>query len=330
MLKNVLIVIFCSTILANLNAQISAKLIQYPDVSEEHICFTFGDDLWLVPKEGGDAYRIISPTGRETTPRFSPDGKSIAYVANYDGNNDIYTLPIKGGVPNRVTGHGMFESLQEWSADGKRLLYASSAESGKQRWAQFYMINKEGGLPQKHPVELGANASVSADGKMIAFTDKSRVNRNWKRYRGGTAPDITIMNLETLDSENITQNDANDEVPMWYGELLYYLSDKDQNMRNNIWVYDTKSKTHVQLTFFEDFDVHYPSIGPSDLVYEAGGEIYLMDLKTNASKVVSINAVGDFTRIRPVSKQVGKYASFFDLSPDGNWLILVISQENMN
>jgi len=325
--KKLALVIIGLTYILGLQAQVNAKLIQYPDVSEDNICFTYGDDLWMVPKAGGDAYRLISPVGREIRPKFSPDGTTVAYQANYDGNMDIYTLSIKGGVPHRVSGHGMNENLQDWTSDGKALLYSSSAESGKQRWAQFYKIPVTGGLPAKLPVELGANAALSADGNKLAFTDKSRVFRNWKRYRGGTAPDITIIDLNTLESENITSNDANDELPMWSGDKLYYLSDKDAAMRHNIWVYDTGTKKHEQLTFFKDYDVHYPSIGPADLVYEAAGELYVMDLKNHKSKAISINAVGDFTRIKVVEKKVGNDIMSFNISPDGNRAVLAARGE---
>ena len=321
-MRTLLVLLLSLSATALLTAQVDARLIQYPDVSEDKICFTYGDDLWVVSKKGGDAYRIISPVGREVRPKFSPDGQRLAYQANYDGNTDIYTISLKGGVPERVTGHGMTENLMDWTSDGKSLLYASSSESGKQRWAQFYLIPAEGGLPDKLAIELGANAALSADGNKLAFTDKSRLFRNWKRYRGGTAPDITIMDLNTLASENITTNDANDEMPMWHGEKLYYLSDKGAALRHNIWVYDTTTKKHEQLTRFTDYDVHYPSIGPSDLVYEAAGILYLMDLATHESKPVEINALGDFTRIKPIEKKVSSEIQWYNISPDGNRAVM--------
>ena len=300
-----------------MQAQVSAKLIQTPDVSETHICFTFGDDLWIVAKAGGNATRLSSPVGRETNPKFSPDGTTVAFQANYDGSNDIYTIPKLGGIPNRVTGHGWAETILDWTSDGSQILFSTSSESGKQRWSQFYLVEKDGGLPEKLPVELGAYANLSDDKKQLAFTDKSRAFRTWKRYRGGTAPDIHIMNMETLASENITKNDANDEMPMWHGSIIYYLSDKGEALRNNIWKYDTQTKAHTQITFFKDFDIHFPSKGPSDIVFEAGGEIHLLNLSTEQHATVQINAIGDFARLKPVTKSVGKNVEHFYISPDG-------------
>ena len=306
----------------SMNAQISAKLIQFPDVSEDKICFTFGDDLWIVDKQGGDAQRLASPIGRETNPKFSPDGKTIAFQANYDGNFDIYTLPVAGGIPYRVSGHGMSENVIDWSSDGKSIYYSSSSESGKQRWSQFYKIAAEGGLPEKLPIELGANASISADGNQIAFTDKTRIFRNWKRYRGGTAPDIHVMDMTTMTSENITNNNANDELPMWYNGKVYYMSDNGPALRNNLWMYDPVAKAQRQLTFFTDYDIHSPSMGPSEIVFEAGGKIQLMDLSSNAVKEIEINAVGDFSRLKSVKKKVKGNISNYNISPDGNRVIM--------
>jgi len=305
-----------------LQSQISAKLIQYPDVSESQICFTFGDDVWIVDKNGGNASKLVSPLGRETNPKFSPDGQTIAYEANYDGNNDLYTLPVLGGVPQRITAHGMSENILDWTSNGDKILYSSSMESGKQRWAQFYTVNKDGGLPDKLPIELGAFAALSDDGSKVAFTDKSRQSRTWKRYRGGTAPDIHIMDLETMETKNITNNDANDERPMWRGTKIYYMSDNGPAKRNNLWVYDTKANSNTQITFFTDYDIHYPSIGPSDIVFEAGGKIHLLNLTSNKIKEIQINAVGDFTRIKPVTKSTKNDISWFNISHDGNRAVM--------
>ncbi len=304
------------------DAQMSAKLIQYPDVSKTQIVFTYGNDLWLVNKSGGQASRLSSPIGRESNAKFSPDGRTIAFEANYDGNNDLYTMSVLGGVPQRVTSHGMNESIKDWYADGKSLLFSSSMESGKQRFSQFYKVNASGGLPEKLPVAIGENGSISPDGSKITFTEKSRLSRTWKRYRGGTAADIYIMDLTTLASENITNSDANDEMPMYHGADIYYLSDRDANKKFNIWKYNTVTKQHTQVTKFTDFDIHYPSMGPDDLVFEAGGKLYILDLASQKTQEVIINAVGDFNAIKPVTKAVGKNISYFNISPDGNRAIV--------
>ena len=151
---------------------------------------------------------------------------------------------------------------------------------------------------KKLPIAYGEFGSLSPDGKQIAFVDRSRVFRTWKRYRGGTAADIWLFNLETMASENVTNNTANDELPMWTDNKIYYLSDQGPNQRFNLWSYDSKSKKNTQVTKFKEEDVHFPSNGPQDIVFEAGGKLYLMDLKTEKYKEVKIQVITDMVAIK--------------------------------
>ncbi|MCK7526342.1 MAG: hypothetical protein MZV64_56435 [Ignavibacteriales bacterium] len=229
------------------------ECLQYPDVSATHITFTYGGDVWIVSKDGGTANKLTSAKGAEVLARFSPDGKQIAFSGNYNGNIDVYVMPSLGGVPKRITYHGMTDRLVDWYPDGNNLLFASSRESGKQRFNQFYKVSKSGGLPEKLPLPYGEFGVISPDGKQIAYTPKSRAFRTWKRYQGGLATDIFIFNLESKASENITNNVANDEFPMWAENKIYFLSDRGDNKRNNIWVYDLSTKQTKQVTNFERF-----------------------------------------------------------------------------
>ena len=306
----------------SLSAQINARLFHQPDVSETQIVFAYGGDIWIVPKAGGMATKLSSPKGEESFPRFSPDGSQIAFSGNYDGNTDIYVLPSTGGVPVRVTHHGMSDRMLDWYPDGKSLLYASSMESGKQRFSQFYQVSAAGGLPEKLPISMGEFGSLSPDGSKIAFTDRSRVFRNWKRYTGGWAPDIWLFDLKTLSSENITNNIASDELPMWVGDKIYFLSDQGSAQRYNIWVYDTRTKASKQVTHFTDFDVHFPSDGPSDIVFEAGGKIQLLDLATEQVREIAIDIVSDQMTLKTHKESVEKYLQNATIAPDGNRVLV--------
>ena len=305
-----------------LSAQINARLFQQPDVSDTHIAFAYGGDIWTVPKSGGMATKLSSPKGDESFPRYSPDGSQIAFSGNYDGNTDIYVMPSLGGVPTRVTHHGMSDRILGWYPDGKSLLYASSMESGKQRFSQFYKVAATGGLPEKLPIAMGEFGSLSPDGTKIAFTDRSRVFRNWKRYTGGWAPDIWLFDLKTLSSENITNNVSSDELPMWVGNKIYYLSDQGTAQRYNIWSYDTKTKTSKQVTHFTEFDVHFPSNGPHDIVFEAGGKLQLLDLATEQVHEVPVELVSDLISVKPRKESVEKYVQNAAIAPDGNRVIV--------
>ncbi len=302
--------------------QINARLFRYPDVSKTHITFSYGGDIWIVPMEGGLATKLSSPVGAEIAPKFSPDGSHIAFSGNYDGNIDIYVMPSLGGLPQRITHHGMPDRIQDWYPDGKHIMFTSSMNSGKQRFNQFYKLPANGGIPEKLPMAFGEFGSLNADGTKIAYTDKSRVFRNWKRYKGGMAADIFVFDLKTLESQNITNHEANDEMPMWHGKKIYYLSDKGPEARYNIWSYDLDEKTNTQITEFADFDVHTPSIGPGHLVYEAGGEIYVMDLTSQNSKVVSIQVTSDLISIKPRKEDASKHIHSMDISPDGKRVVV--------
>jgi tricorn protease len=283
----------------SLLAQVDARMLQYPDVSASQIVFSYAGDLWLVPREGGTATKLSSPKGQELFPRFSPDGSRIAFNASYDGSTDIYVVPANGGMPARVTNHGMTDRLVDWTPDGNKILFASSMASGKQRFSQFYVVPAAGGLPEKLVIPYGEIACFSPDGKKLVYTPQTQAFRTWKRYRGGWAPDLWMFDLGTLASERISPSDASDEFPMWHGGLIYFLSDRGQENRANIWAYDISAKTARQVTRFTDYDIHLPSIGPSDIVFEAGGKLYLLGLADEKTREVQVKVVTDEITLRP-------------------------------
>ncbi|MDR8390097.1 PDZ domain-containing protein [Aliifodinibius sp. S!AR15-10] len=303
---------------SNSFAQVDARMLRQPDVSESHIVFSYADDIWIVSKSGGTANRLTSAKGQESFPRFSPDGTTVAYTANYDGNNDIYVIPAEGGVPVRVTHHPMNERVLGWFPDGENILFSSSMKSGRQRYNQFYKVSVDGGLPQKLPVPYGEFGDISPDGQTLAYTPKSRVFRTWKRYRGGWAPDILLFDLETYESQKVTDNDANDDQPMWHDSTLYFMSDRGKDLRYNIWAYDRNSEQTLQVTDFNEYDIHFPAIGPSDLVFEAGGRLYLMDLETEQTREVEVDVITDKTTLKPHTENVSNLIQNAYLSPDGN------------
>ncbi|RLD74187.1 MAG: peptidase S41, partial [Bacteroidetes bacterium] len=306
----------------SLNAQVSARMFRYPDVSKTQITFSYGGDIWIVPKSGGTAYKLSSPKGEESFPKFSPDGSKIAFTGNYDGNSDVYVIPAMGGIPKRLTYHGSSDRILDWHPNGNKVLFASTRKSGKQRFSQFYTINVTGGLAKKLPMEHAEFGTYSPDGKSIAYTDRTRAYRTWKRYRGGSAPDIWIFNLDDLSSSNITKNIANDEFPMWNDDKIYFLSDNGPNLRYNIWVYNINTKQLKQLTQFKNFDIHHSSSGPDDLVFEAGGKLYLLNLKTEQYNEVKIDVVTDQLLMLPKIVKVKDYIQHMNISPDGKRVVV--------
>ncbi|HET6350415.1 MAG TPA: PDZ domain-containing protein [Candidatus Krumholzibacteria bacterium] len=309
---------FCLvTTVSAVHAQMDARMLQMPDVSKTTIVFSYAGDLWTVPKEGGQALKLSSPAGPELFPHFSPDGSRIAYTADYDGNMDVYDVATLGGIPTRVTYHGMTDRIIDWYPDGKSLLYASSMYSGRQRYSQFFRVSPDGGMPEVLPVPYGEFGAISPDGKLVAYTPQSRAFRTWKRYRGGWAADIYIFDLAAKTAENITNNDANDEFPMWAGRKLYFLSDRGDAERANIWVYDLDSKETRQVTNFTDFDIHFPAIGPDDIVFEAGGKLYLMSLADEKYHEVKVQVSTDAMTLMPRTANASDLIETVSISPDG-------------
>lgn len=319
MKKNVACLLLCSTVSVASFAQIDAGLFRYPDVSKTQIVFSYSNDLWVLPKEGGTAIKLSSPPGVESYPKFSPDGKSIAFTGNYDGNQDVYVMPVAGGVPQRLTEHGYPDRVVDWTNDGQRVLFASIRESGKYRFNQFYTVPAKGGADDKLPLAYAEFGSYSPDGKQMALNFRTQVGRNWKRYRGGWNSDIYIFNFTTQASENISAtSDAADEFPMWHDNYIYFLSDRGDEERMNLWRYDLSKKSFEQLTKFTDYDIHYPSMGPDDIVFEQGGKLYLFNFASQKATAVNVNVVSDDAMMKPKTVSVEKLIEHVGISPDGN------------
>ena len=297
--------------------RIDARMLRYPDVSSNQIAFAYAGDIWLVPKTGGEAMRISSPRGEEQFPKFSPDGRELAFSGNYDGNLDLYVMPVAGGVPRRITHNGAPDRLVGWYPDGKSLLFATTMTSYKDRFNQLYKVSAAGGLPEKLPMPYGEFGTLSPDGKTIAYTPISVDFRTWKRYRGGMNPDIWLFDLQQLTARNLTQSDAAESVPMWHGDTLYFLADRDANKRLNLWAYDFKHEKFRQVTFFKDYDVHFPSLGPTDIVFENAGRLYLLDLATEKYKEVEITVVTDRATLKPRQENVAGLIQNATISPTG-------------
>ncbi len=329
-MKKILLLFGALFIFHNSYSQISAKLMRYMDVSDTQITFVYGGDIWVMPKTGGTAIQVTHSPGEESWPRFSPDGKSIAYTASYNGNLDVYVMPASGGIPVRITYQSHFDRMVDWHPDGQHILFASGRESGRQSYRQLYLVSKNGGFPEKLKIPYGELASYSPDGNYLAYITKITENYPFKRYRGGLTSDILIYDLVNNTAENITNNHANDGKPAWVGDKVYFLSDQAENMRLNIWVYDTKTKKSSQITTFNDFDISFMSAGKQDIVFELGGKLYIMDVNTHKHNEVKVNIVSDLSVEMPRSKNVGKNISNMTASPGGKRIIFEARGELFN
>ncbi len=301
-----------------------SRLLRYPNTSESQVSFVYGGDIYIAPISGGLAQRLTTHEGLERYPRFSPDGKTLAFTAEYDGNNEIYTLDLnKFDEPKRITfsfneigtseRQGPDKIIMQWTNDSKKILYRSRHAAWNLSGTLFY-ANISGGLPEQLPIPRGGFASLSPDNSKIAYNRIFREYRTWKRYSGGQADDIRIYDLKTGASENITNNKFQDIIPLWSGNKVYYLSDKDFTM--NLFCYDLSTKQTKKITDFKEFDVKFPSLGKNHIAFENGGYIYLMDLATEQIKKLDIIIQSDFATIRPKLENLKNRISNADLSPN--------------
>jgi len=294
-----------------------ARMLRFPDVSADEIVFVYAGDLWIVPKEGGLARRLSSPNGQELFPKFSPDGRTIAFSGNYDGNTDVYVMPVDGGTPNRLTHHPDADLVVEWYPDGKHILYRSQMLSPSYRFNRFFKQSVDGGLPETLPLAYGELATFSADANQMVFQVISTEFRTWKRYRGGMASDLWLYDFTKNTSEKLTDFEGTDAVPMWHKNTIYFLSDRDEHKKLNIWALDLETTKTLQITKFIEYDVKWPSIGPDAIIFENGGKLHLLDLATEISQPVSIQVPADLPEVRTRLKDVSKYIQNFSLSPSG-------------
>ena len=308
--RTLLLILLLSTTIIFALSQDEGRLFRFPAIYDSQIVFTYAGDLYTVSVNGGIARKLTTHSGYEMFPRFSPDGKYIAFTAQYDGNTEVYVMPSEGGVPKRLTYTATLERddvsdrmgpnniVMGWTPDGKYVIFRSRMKSWNAFQGKLYKVSLDGDIPEELPLPRGGFCSFSPDGKKLAYNRVFREFRTWKRYRGGMADDIWIYDFETKKTENITNNPASDIIPMWYGDKIYFLSDRDENKRMNLYVYDLKTKQTRKLTNFKDYDIKFPSIGKNAIVFEYGGYIYKFDLKTEKAEKVPIIIADDMANGR--------------------------------
>jgi tricorn protease len=307
-----------------------ARVLRFPAVSNDQIVFSCAGDLYTVPLAGGVARKLTSfAEGYEAFARFSPDGASIAFTGEYDGNREVYLIPAEGGVPKRLTytpslrrddisdRMGPNNLVMGWAHDGKHILFRSRMAEWNDFNGQLYLASKDGGTPERIPLPRGGFASYSPDDTKLAYNRIFREFRTWKRYRGGMADDIWIYDFASKAVENITNNPALDIIPMWSGDRIYFLSDRDEAKRMNLYVYDRTSKNTRKLTNFTEFDIKFPSLGPKHIVFENGGYLYTFDLATEQTVRVPVVIADDMVSGRGKVVKVDKSVTNFEISPDG-------------
>jgi tricorn protease len=317
--------------LSSLFAQ--TKLLRFPDIQGASVVFCYAGDIWKASADGGTAVRLTAHAGQELFPRFSPDGKWIAFTGQYDGDEQVYIIPSEGGIPKQLTYYpargplaprwGYDNQVYGWSPDGKKVLFRSlrDANGGKVETA-LYTVGTEGGLPEKLPMPSSGAGDFAPDGNNIVYSPLFRDFRTWKRYEGGWAQDLYIFDIKTFDAKKIADSKRTERDPMWIGNAIYFVSDRDGTL--NLYAYDVKSDGVLQVTRSTTWDVRWPSSdNQGKIVYELNGELQVFDVTTKEDKKISITVPDDGLAKRPSRYSAAKNIEDFELSPKGERVLFV-------
>jgi tricorn protease len=319
-------------VLAAAPAHAQTKLLRFPDIHGETIVFSYAGDLWRAPSSGGTATRLTAHPGQELFAKFSPDGRWIAFTGQYDGDEQVYAIPAEGGVPKQLTFYpargpmaprwGYDHQVYGWTPDGKSVLFRSSREGFTVADGRLYVVDVEGGLPRPLPMLQAGAGDFSPDGRRLAYSPLDRDFRAWKRYEGGWAQDLWIIDLTTNEAANFTNQKRTDRDPMWIGDTIYFASDRDGTL--NLYAYGVSSGRTTQVTHSTEWDVRWPSSdGRGQIVYELGGELQVFDLAAGDSRDTPILVPDDGVAMRPSRVSAEKQIEDFELAPGGERALFV-------
>lgn len=295
-----------------------ATLYRQPAISKTDIAFSYAADLWVVSRSGGDARRLTTGIGVETNPYFSPDGNWIAFTGEYDGNTDVYVVPVAGGVPKRLTYHPGGDLVSGWTPDGKSVMFSSNRNSSSNYTRLFTIPVEGGGLPTEIPLPMANRGWMSPDGQSIAYEPLTQWQGDWKHYHGGQTQPIWIAKLSDSSIEKVPRQNSNDKCPMWVGDKVYFLSDRNSpSAAVSLFSFDTKSKKVEQIIENKGLDFKYASAGGGAIVYEQFGSIFTLDVGSKSPRKVDIRVSGDFPGVRPRYERVGNRIANVAISPTG-------------
>jgi len=318
-------------------AHANDALARYPTLHGDSVVFEAYGNLWKVARNGGTAHRLTTDPGYDMMPRYSPDGKWIAFTGDYEGNTDVYVIPAEGGPARRLTFHsdvvgrraperwGPDNMVLGWTPDSKSIVFLSRRSSMNSWFGRYFTVPVDGGNEELMPLDKGGYMTYSPDGNSIAYNRIFRNFRTWKRYTGGLHQNVWTYDFKTQKSERITDWKGSDIDPMWTGHAIYFVSDRGPDWRMNLWAYDLSTKETRQVTHFEDYDVDWPSLGPDGIVFQNGGSLYVLDLPSEALHKLDVDIPDDGRNTNPRWIDASKFIQSndpaggvnFDVSPNG-------------
>jgi tricorn protease len=295
----------------------SPMLFRQPTMNKTHVVFVYAGDLWKVSREGGSAVRLTSGIGVETNPRYSPDGRWIAFTGEYDGNVDVFVVSADGGEPRRITYHPGNDALLGWTPDGQSVLFLSARSTGMPVPKMYTMPITGAGLPTELPFPMaGGGASYSPDGSRLAYMPLGQAFVQWKKYRGGRTTKIWIGNIADSSVVEIPKQNSNDYTPMWMGDKIYFLSDRSGGPVG-LYAYDTNTKRVSEAVANNGLDLKSASAGPDGIVYEQFGSINIFTPGSSKGMKLEITLNGDLPELRARYERVAQRVQSVALSPTG-------------
>lgn len=304
---------------------------QFPDLHDHAIVFASEGDLWTVADTGGTARRLTTHAGAEYFPRYSPDGKTIAFTGEYGGNRDIYVIPADGGEPRRLTWHPETDEVIDWMPDGKRILFRS--HSGNDTTSGFewhlFTVSVDGGDPEPVPLGWAGRVAIDPATKRWALNRSSVEFRTWKRYRGGTAPTIWVGDPAKGDFKEVAKTQGAEAFPMWSGGRIFFLS--DQGGTGNLWSMKPDGSELKRETHETAWDVRWPAVGPDGrIVFSLGGDLHVYDPATGKDRKLEVDVPSERRLARVRYPNAEKSLTSFDLAPDGERVAVVTRGEIMS
>ena len=257
-----------------------AKLTRYPTYHDGKVAFSYLGDIWLAKEDGTGLVRLTAHKARDLNPKFSPDGKTIAFSSDREGSLDVFLIPTAGGEARRLTLHSADDSVLGWTPDGKSVLFAS--QRGEDFMGKLYTVSIDGGAAVNAGPDMGLTGSYSPDGTKLAVNRKAQ--SYWRKYyRGAYQTDVTVMDLASKTFKDMTDFDGMDSWPMWgHDGRIYFVSDRDKDSQANVWFVPESGGDAVKVTDFKDGDVRFPTISADGktIVFERDFGICKLDLAT--------------------------------------------------
>jgi len=285
------------------------------------VVFVSEGDLWSVDVRGGHARRLTSHAGLESTPAFSPDGKTLAFSAQYEGPTEVYIMPVEGGLPKRLTFAGQASMVVGWTPSG-RIIYATQKYSTLPN-TQLVLLDPRTGREELVPLAQAADGVFDGQEKNLFFTRLPFQGSYTKRYKGGTVQNIWKFESGTDEAVPLTSGyPGTSKNPIFWNGRLYFLTDRDGIM--NLWSMQPDGSDLKQLTFHKDFDASSPSMAGGRIVYQLLADIRMYDIASARDSGLEITIPSDFdqTREKWLTKPV-EYLTSVHLSPGGDRLALI-------